>query len=72
MFVSSFGKSGSNIGQFNNPIGLTFDKKGFLYVYDYSNAQIVLYIDCLNNETPTVRVSPPINLQNIIHFMHNK
>ena len=43
VFVSSFGKSGSNIGQFNSPIGLTFDKKGFLYVCDYSNDQIVIY-----------------------------
>ena len=43
VFVSSFGRKGSNIAQFNLPLGLIFDKKGFLYVCDYFNKQLVIY-----------------------------
>ena len=30
VFVSSFGSYGSNIDQFNSPLGLRFDRNGFL------------------------------------------
>ena len=43
VFVSSFGREGSNIDQFNSPLGLRFDKKGFLYVCDYCNNRLVIY-----------------------------
>ena len=42
MFVSSFGREGSNIYQFKLLIGLRFDLKGFLYVCDSSNNQLVI------------------------------
>ena len=42
VFVSSFGGEGS-INQFKAPRGLTFDKKGFLYVCDYGKKKIVIY-----------------------------
>ena len=37
----SFGKDGSS--PFNFPFGLRFDKKGFLYVCDFGNNQLVIY-----------------------------
>uniref|UniRef100_A0A1X7UGU0 RING-type domain-containing protein n=1 Tax=Amphimedon queenslandica TaxID=400682 RepID=A0A1X7UGU0_AMPQE len=41
---SSFGSKGSNIDQFNGrPIGLAFDKDGFLYVCDWKNNRLVVY-----------------------------
>ena len=43
VFVSSFGRKGSNIDQFSAPVGLRFDKKGFLYVCDYHNKRLVIY-----------------------------
>ena len=43
VFVSSFGKKGSNIDQFNFPLGLRFDKEGFLYVCDSFNKRLVIY-----------------------------
>ena len=43
VFVSSFGRKGSNIDQFDAPYGLRFDKKGFLYVCDHNNWRLVIY-----------------------------
>ena len=43
MFVSSFGREGSNIYQFKLLVGLRFDLNGFLYVCDSSNNQLVIY-----------------------------
>ena len=34
---------GSNIDQFNCPLGLKFDKKGFLYVCDFNNKRLDIY-----------------------------
>ncbi|MGP8218816.1 MAG: immunoglobulin domain-containing protein [Limisphaerales bacterium] len=41
-FVASFGSSGSNVGQFNSPEGLTYDSSGTLYIVDSGNNRIVL------------------------------
>ena len=38
VFVSRFGKL-----WFNIPLGLAFDKKGFLYVCDFNNSRLVIY-----------------------------
>ena len=43
VFVSIIGREGSNRNQFNIPLGLRFDKKGFLYVCDYNNHRLVIY-----------------------------
>ena len=43
VFVSSFGSKGSNIDQFNNPHGLTFNREELLYVCDFSNDRLVVY-----------------------------
>ena len=43
VFVSSFGMKSSNIDQFNFPVGLRFDRKGFLYVCDGGNDRLVIY-----------------------------
>ena len=42
VFVSIFGMEGSHRNQFDIPLGLRFDKKGFLYVCDY-NHRLVIY-----------------------------
>ena len=41
VFVSSFGNE-NNADNFN-PVGLTFDKEGFLYVCDFASNQVVIY-----------------------------
>ena len=43
VFVSIFGMGGSHRNQFDIPLGLRFDKKGFLYVCDYNNHRLVIY-----------------------------
>ena len=43
VFVSSFGREGSHRNQFDIPLGLRFDKKGFLYVCDHNNHRLVIY-----------------------------
>ena len=44
-FIASFGSSGSDIGQFNTPKGLTFDSYGMLYIVDSGNNRIVIAQD---------------------------
>ena len=41
VFVNSFGQYGGNFDYY--PIGLSFDKKGLLYVCDYYNNRLVIY-----------------------------
>ena len=41
VFVSSF-RNNENVDNLN-PVGLAFDKEGFLYVCDYKNNQVVIY-----------------------------
>ena len=41
-FSASFGSSGSAVGQFNMPEGLTFDSSGTLYIVDSGNNRIVM------------------------------
>ena len=43
VFVSSFGMKSSNTDHFNFPVGLMFDRKGFLYVCDGGNDRLVIY-----------------------------
>jgi hypothetical protein len=42
VFVATFGTNGSDIGQFNNPAGLTYDSAGTLYIVDSGNNRIAL------------------------------
>lgn len=42
-FVTSFGQSGNQVGQFKNPYGIAIDKDGFLYVCDYGNSRIQIF-----------------------------
>ncbi len=42
VFIDTFGQTGSAIGQFNNPKGLTYDEKGYLYAADSGNSRIAL------------------------------
>ena len=42
-FVRSFGGRGGGEGEFFNPFGVSVDRDGFLYVYDYSNSRIQVY-----------------------------
>ena len=42
-YLSKFGSRGSEDGQFTNPLGLTFNSKGLLYVVDHSNHRIQLF-----------------------------
>jgi hypothetical protein len=42
VFIASFGSSGSAVGQFNTPKGLTYDSTGILYIVDSGNSRIVL------------------------------
>jgi len=41
-FIASFGSSGSDVGQFNTPKGLTYDSVGTLYIVDSGNNRIVM------------------------------
>ena len=43
VFVSSFGREGSNIDQFDYPVELTFNREGLLYVCDAANDRLVVY-----------------------------
>ncbi|XP_065919710.1 E3 ubiquitin-protein ligase TRIM71-like [Dysidea avara] len=47
-FLSKFGSSGSQDGQFNNPRGLAFNSKNLLYVVDSGNFRIQVF-DYNNN-----------------------
>ena len=42
-FLCYFGEKGDAGHQFNNPLGMAFDKGGILYVCDYRNGRLVLY-----------------------------
>ena len=42
-FVCCFGEKGDDDYQFNNPLGMAFDKGGLLHVCDYRNGRLVLY-----------------------------
>ena len=42
-FVRSFGGHGSSVDQFNVPIGITFDREGYLYICDCYNNRLVVY-----------------------------
>ena len=41
-FIVSFGSSGSDVGQFNTPEGLTYDSVGNLYIVDSGNDRIAV------------------------------
>ena len=41
-FISSFNQSGTDIGQFNAPKGLTYDSDGYLYIVDSGNNRVCL------------------------------
>ena len=42
-FVRCFGGKGGSDEKFNNPLGMAFDKDGFLYICDSRNGRIVIY-----------------------------
>ena len=42
-FVRCFGGKGGSDEKFNNPLGMAFDKDGFLYICDSRNERIVIY-----------------------------
>ena len=42
-YLSKFGSYGSKDGQFNSPLGLCFNSKGFLYVVDSANFRIQVF-----------------------------
>ena len=44
-YLSKFGSHGSGDGQFNNPQGLCFNSKGLLYVVDYNNHRVQVFIE---------------------------
>jgi hypothetical protein len=44
-YIAGFGSSGSDVGQFNAPKGLTYDSYGTLYIVDSGNDRIVLAQD---------------------------
>jgi len=46
-FNASFGSSGSDIGQFNTPKGLTYDSSGTLYIVDSGSNRIVMAQDSM-------------------------
>ncbi len=39
-FISTFGRRGSEPGEFNNPRGLAVNKDGILYVCDWDNNRV--------------------------------
>ena len=39
-FLWKFGNKGPNVGQLNNPCGITFDVSNFLYVADFNNRRV--------------------------------
>lgn len=41
-YISSFGTSGSAVGQFNAPKGLAYDSIGYLYIVDSGNNRVAL------------------------------
>ncbi|HEX5222317.1 MAG TPA: chitobiase/beta-hexosaminidase C-terminal domain-containing protein [Verrucomicrobiae bacterium] len=41
-FLETFGTSGSGVGQFSTPKGLTYDARGYLYIVDSGNSRVVL------------------------------
>ena len=43
VFVRCFGLKGSNVDRLNKPMGMTFDKKGFLYICDCGNGRVLVY-----------------------------
>ena len=42
-YLSKFGYHGSGDGQFNNPLGLTFNCNGLLYVVDHNNCRVQVF-----------------------------
>ena len=42
-FVCSFGGRGGGEGEFFNPLGVSVDREGFLYVCDLGNFRIQIY-----------------------------
>ena len=42
-FVSCFSGKGDDDSQLNNPLGMAFNKMGFLHVCDYRNGRIVVF-----------------------------
>jgi len=44
-YISMFGETGSDPGQFNLPKGLAYDAVGYLYVVDFGNDRVVLALD---------------------------
>ena len=44
-FIHCFGKRGSGEGEFNRPCGITVDSLGNLYVSDYGNNRLVVFVD---------------------------
>ena len=43
LFVTSFGRTGKDEGEFRNPYGITVDLDGFIYVCDYGNSRIQIF-----------------------------
>jgi DNA-binding beta-propeller fold protein YncE len=43
-FISQFGGEGSDLGQFDEPVGLALDSKGNLYVADTWNQRIQVFV----------------------------
>ena len=42
-FVRSFGGTDRSVGHFSYPVGVTFDREGYLYVCDFYNDRLVVY-----------------------------
>ena len=42
-FIRSFGRQGSNQGEFNCPYGIAFDKDGKIFVADHSNNRMQVF-----------------------------
>ena len=42
-FLRSFGTRGSGQGQFNEPHGITIDKRGLIYVSDHENDRLQVF-----------------------------
>ncbi|HZF02221.1 MAG TPA: hypothetical protein VE344_10035 [Methylomirabilota bacterium] len=67
-FQNSFGSSGTSVGQFNVPKGLTYDSVGYLYIADSGNGRIVLAQDSVvlgvsgTNGTAFGQFSAPVNV----------
>jgi len=67
-FYTSFGSSGKNFTQFNNPQDIAIDKDGYIYIADTGNHRIQKFTSIDGTKSPGYKADIGINDQRIIRI----